>query len=89
MIPLTFLLDKLNGKTKSRNLGPQGVLINEGDKTLVVWILGMQECVFSITLQYLKMKVAKLTQTIPNPFKDEIIGNSWWYYRSAHPKPRT
>jgi hypothetical protein len=79
MIPLTFLLDKLNIKTKSRNLGPQDVLINEEDKTLVAWILGMQECGFLITLQYFKMKVAKLIQTIPNPFKDGIIGNSWWY----------
>jgi hypothetical protein len=79
MILLTFLLDKLNGKTRSRNLGPQAVLINEEDKTLIAWILGMQECRFSITLQYLKMKVAKLTQTIPNPFKIGIIGNSWWY----------
>jgi len=78
MIPLTFLLNKLNGKTRSRNVGPQGVLINEEDKMLVAWILGMQECGFS-TLQYFKMKVTKLTQTIPNSFKDGIIGNSWWY----------
>jgi hypothetical protein len=79
LIPLTFSLDKLNSKTRSRNLGPQGVLVNEEDKMLTTWILGMQECGFSITLQYLKMKVAKLTQTMPNPFKDGIIGNSWWY----------
>jgi hypothetical protein len=35
---------------KIEKLGPHGVLINEKDKTLVAWILDMQEVGFSITL---------------------------------------
>jgi hypothetical protein len=31
-IPLTFLLDYLNHKTRSKKLGPQGVLTNEEGK---------------------------------------------------------
>lgn len=32
-------------------IGPQVVLIDEEDKTLVAWVLGMQDCGLSITLQ--------------------------------------
>jgi hypothetical protein len=39
---------------------------------VVAWILGMQECGFSITLQQLKMKVVELTQTKPTPFKHRV-----------------
>jgi hypothetical protein len=31
-IPLTFLLDYFNNKTRSKKLGPQGVLTNEEGK---------------------------------------------------------
>ncbi len=32
-------------------IGPQVVLIDEEDKTLVAWVLGMQDCGLSISLQ--------------------------------------
>jgi hypothetical protein len=38
----------------------------------VAWILGIQECELSITLHQLKIKIAKLTQTKPTPFKNGI-----------------
>jgi len=41
-------------------MGPTNVLTKEKDVTLVAWILGMQECGLSITLQKLKMKVVEL-----------------------------
>jgi len=44
----------------------------------MAWILGMQECGLSITLHQLKLKVIKLTQTRPTPFKNGIPRNSWW-----------
>jgi hypothetical protein len=37
-IPLTFLLDYLNHKTRSKKLGPQGVLTNEEGKKFMAWI---------------------------------------------------
>jgi hypothetical protein len=69
----------LNGKIRLKKQGPQGVLTNQEDETLMAWILGMQECKLSITLHQLKMKVAKFTQTRPTPFKNGIPKNSWWY----------
>jgi len=34
-IPLTSLSDHLNGKTRSKKVGPQGILTNEKDVTMV------------------------------------------------------
>jgi hypothetical protein len=48
------------------------VLIDEKEVIIVYWVLGMQECGLSITLQQLLLKVAKLTQTQVTPFKDGI-----------------
>jgi hypothetical protein len=41
-ILVTFLLNHLNNKTKSKKVGSQGVLIDEEDKTFMAWVLGMQ-----------------------------------------------
>jgi hypothetical protein len=59
-IPLGSFSDHLNGKIRSKKMGPTSVLTKEEDVTLVAWILGMQECGLSITLQQLKMKVVEL-----------------------------
>jgi hypothetical protein len=40
-ILLIILSNHLNGKTRSRKIGPSNVLTNKEDKTLVAWILGM------------------------------------------------
>ncbi len=40
-IPLISLLDHLNGKIKSRKIGPSRVLTNEKDAIVVGWILGI------------------------------------------------
>jgi hypothetical protein len=50
-ILLIIFSNHLNGKTRSRKIDPSNVLTNKEDKTLVAWILGMQEFGFSITLQ--------------------------------------
>ncbi len=42
-------------------MGPKGVLTEEKDATMITWTLTMDECGLSISLQQLKMKVAKLT----------------------------
>jgi len=41
-------------------MGPRGVFIEEEDSVVIAWTLSMQECGLSISLQQLKMKVAKL-----------------------------
>jgi hypothetical protein len=79
-IPIISLSNHLNGKTRSRKQRPQGVLTNQEDGALMAWILGMQKCELSTTLHQLKMKVAKLTETKPTPFKNGIPRNFWWYW---------
>ncbi len=44
-------------------MGPTSVLTKEENKTIIKWILVMQECELPITMQQLKLKVAKITQT--------------------------
>jgi hypothetical protein len=42
---------------KSKKMGPRGVLTKEEDVAMITWILTMEDCGLSITLQQLKMKV--------------------------------
>jgi hypothetical protein len=47
----------------------------------------MQKMGLSITLQQLKMKVTKVTQTRITPFKYGVPGSSWWFwFKLQHPK---
>jgi hypothetical protein len=50
-IPFTSLFDHLCGKTKSRKLGPIGLLIVEKNHVVVAWVLFMQEIGLSISLK--------------------------------------
>jgi glutaredoxin-related protein len=59
-------------------MGPKGVLIEKKYVVVMKWTLDMQECGLSISLQQLKMKVAKLTQIKDTPFRNGILSNSWW-----------
>jgi len=59
---VTSLPNHLYGKTRSKKLRPLSVLTKE-DEVSVAWVLNMQECGLSITLEQLKWKVAKVTQT--------------------------
>jgi hypothetical protein len=60
-IPMNSLFNHLNGETKSKKMGPRGVLIEEEDSIVIAWTLAMQECGLCISLQQLKMKVTELT----------------------------
>jgi hypothetical protein len=57
-------------------MGPRGALINGEDVVIVAWVLAMQEVSMSITMHQLKMKVAKLTQTMATPFQNGILGTT-------------
>jgi hypothetical protein len=69
-IPLTSLSNHLNGRTRRRKMGPQSVLIEHEDATIVTWVLNVQTAGLFITLQQLKLKVAKVTQIKPTPFQN-------------------
>jgi hypothetical protein len=47
---------------------------------MVTWIINIQKVGLFITLQQLKMKVVKITQTTPNPFQNGFLGNTWWFW---------
>jgi hypothetical protein len=49
-ISFTSLLNHLNGRTKSRKVGPQGVLIELQDGVIVSWVLNIQKVGLFITL---------------------------------------
>jgi hypothetical protein len=78
-IPMSSISNHLNGKTKSRKIGPRGVLTEKKDAIMITWTLVMGECGLSISLQQLKMKVVELTQTKVTPFRNGIPSNNWWY----------
>jgi hypothetical protein len=49
-IPMSSFVNHLNGKIRSRKMGPKGVLIEEEDTIMITLTLTMQECGFSISL---------------------------------------
>jgi len=48
-IPMSSLVDHLNGKTTSKKMGPKCVLIKEQNVILIKWTLDIQECVHKPT----------------------------------------
>jgi hypothetical protein len=50
-------------------MGLIDVSMEEEDKAIVEWTLTMKECKLSITIQQLKLKVVKITQIRPTPFR--------------------
>ncbi len=69
-IPITSFSNHLSGKVESKKIEPPGVLTEKKDEVVVAWVLNMQKCGLSITLQQLKWKVAKLFKL--NPLHSEI-----------------
>jgi hypothetical protein len=60
-ILVTSLSDHLNGRTKCRKVGPQGMLTKHEDEAMVTWVLNIQKVGLSINIQQLKMKVVKIS----------------------------
>lgn len=65
-IPFISLSNHLNGKIRFRKMVYIGVLMDEKYVVIVAWILVLQKCKLSPTLQQLKMKVLELTQNMTN-----------------------
>jgi hypothetical protein len=60
-ILVTSLSDHLNGRTKCRKVGPQGMLTKHEDEAMVTWVLNIQKVGLSVNIQQLKMKVVKIS----------------------------
>ncbi len=50
-IPMSSIVDHLNGKSRFKKMGLRGVLIEKEDVTVIKWTLNLQECGFSISLE--------------------------------------
>jgi hypothetical protein len=72
----TSLSNRLNGITRCKKVGRQGMLIEHEDEVMVTKVLNMQNARLFIDIQQLKMKVAKFTQTRPTPFQNGVPRNS-------------
>jgi hypothetical protein len=72
----TSLSNRLNGRTRCKKVGRQGMLIEHEDEVMVIKVLNMQKARLFIDIQQLKMKVAKFTQTRPTPFQNGVPRNS-------------
>jgi hypothetical protein len=79
-IPLTLVSDHLYRKKRSRKTKLVSVLIAKGNQVVVFWVLAMQDVGLSISVQQLKMKVAKFTQTRLTPFQGRVLRTSLWYW---------
>ena len=73
------------GKTKSRKMGPSGVLFTIEEHALCIYIEDMAECGILLTPVQLKIKVGQTTQKRDITFKNKIRGPSWWrWFKSRH-----
>jgi hypothetical protein len=69
----------MNGRTICKKVGPQGMLKEHEDETMVTWVPNMQNVGLSINIQQLKMKVVEITQIKPIVFQNGVPRNSSWF----------
>jgi hypothetical protein len=80
-IPMSSFTHHLNGKTKAKRC------VYTRRRCNCDYMLSIQECGPSISLQQLKMKIAKITNARVTPFQNGISNNNWWYwFKCKHPK---
>jgi hypothetical protein len=75
-IPFTSLSNHINGRTKSRKVGLQGMLIEVEDGAIVSWVLNMQKTSLFVTIHELKLKVAEFRS-----YSNQIHALSKWCSR--------
>jgi hypothetical protein len=84
-IPITSLSNHLYVKIRFKKSKLEGMLIVKEDQSMVAWDFSMQGVGLSISLQHLKMKVAKLTQIRLTPFFTAIPRTFWYEFKKRHP----
>ena len=86
-IPKSSIRDHMNGRTKTRKMGPKGVLSEEEEIALCTYIEDMAECGLPLIPSQIKIKVGQMTQGRMTSFKNGIPGASWWkWFRRRHPE---
>ena len=81
------LRDYMNGRTKSRNMGPRGIITKEEENVLCVYIEDIVDCRLFLVPTQVKIKVGQMTQDRMAPFKNGIPSASWWkWFRLRHPE---
>ena len=85
-IPRSSLRDHVEGRTRTRRMGPNTILTQEEECQLVDYIQMMVLWGHPLTLSQLKSKVAEITQLRITSFKNEILEDSWVKcFRDRHP----
>ena len=72
-IPRSSLKDYIEGRTRTRRMGPNTILIQEEEYQLVDYIQMMVLWGHPMILNQLKFKVAEITQFRITPFKNGIL----------------
>ena len=84
-IPKSSLRDHVIGKTRSRKMGPKGVLTDEEEFALCEFIQEMREIGHSLTSTQVKIKVEQMIQQKITSFKEGIPRPSWWkWFKHRH-----
>ena len=70
------LRNHMNGKTRSRKMGPKGVFKSEEEIALYHYIEEMVDCGLSLSPTQLIIKVGEMTEDTITPFKNGILGRA-------------
>jgi hypothetical protein len=88
-IPPSSLSDHMTGRITKRKYGPQGVLSQEEEASVVEWVRETLADGWPVGIKQLKMKVAEVTKGRPTPFTKGIPGSSWLrLFKNRHPDLR-
>ena len=68
--------DHYKGKVSGRKMGPKSIITKEKEDHLVAYMMEMVRFAHLLSINDLKMKVAKTCQQRHIPFKDGIHGRS-------------
>ncbi|XP_059073557.1 uncharacterized protein LOC131874281 [Cryptomeria japonica] len=85
-IPASTLTYWLLGLTTTKRRGPPTILSLEEELEIVDWCKDMAQLGHGLEIIQLKLHVAHICETRPNPFKNGFPGRSWWTgFRKRHP----
>lgn len=78
-IPTATVSKWLGGLTTTSNKGPPTILTIEDEEEIVKWFQEMVAIGHGLDIINLKASVSHICEIIPTPFKDGMLGKSWWF----------
>ena len=71
------LAGHIHGRILRRKKGPPTVFSISEENVLEEYILKMQECIYPLSMDQLRLKVVEMVQERVMPFCNGILGNGW------------